>query len=272
MTTINNDVNSDIKGQTLELINSLRKLDSGSAAYIKLRNHIVLLNKGLAEKVADRFEKAGKANPHNYSLEYEELLQLAMMGLIKAVERFNPLGGKHKFHAFSSFAMPYCSGEILHYFRDKIHPIKIHPKSKKINSQLNKLTRRLEREGRFMSFRQIAEELGVSIDELSLARLELSNSFVVSLDELHEVEGFELPCNPSNTCVLENSLDTDLEEELLDSILNNSLEGVREVLGVIWHHLTDREAKSMIKRVSRSLEGEDSCWFQRAIVQIQAGV
>lgn len=47
--------------------------------------------------------------------EYEDLFQEGMIGLIKAVRRFDPLLG----YAFSSFAVPYISGEILHYLRDK---------------------------------------------------------------------------------------------------------------------------------------------------------
>ncbi|MFM7577346.1 MAG: sigma factor, partial [Microcystaceae cyanobacterium] len=46
---------------------------------------------------------------------YEDLEQVGYLGLIRAIARFDPRQGK----AFSSFAMPYIRGEILHHLRDK---------------------------------------------------------------------------------------------------------------------------------------------------------
>lgn len=62
----------------------------------------------LARKIAHR--KAPE-----YPEPYEDIENIAMMGLIKAVEKFDPNKGA----AFSSFAVPYIEGELLHYFRDR---------------------------------------------------------------------------------------------------------------------------------------------------------
>ena len=78
------------------------------------RNEIVLKNLGLA-----------KLEAHRYSLKcpesFEDLCQVAYLGLIKAAERYNPDLGA----AFSSYACPTIKGEIRHYLRDKCSVVRI---------------------------------------------------------------------------------------------------------------------------------------------------
>ena len=80
----------------------------------RTRNRLVLINRGLVEKIAGRYSQDGAE-------EFEDLVQVGTIGLIKAIDRYNPAKGT----AFSSYAVPYIRGEILHHRRDKAVTIKI---------------------------------------------------------------------------------------------------------------------------------------------------
>ena len=63
-------------------------------------------NLGLVHTVANRFRGRG--------IEYDDLYQSGCVGLIKAVDRFDPTLG----YAFSTYAVPVIIGEIKRYLRD----------------------------------------------------------------------------------------------------------------------------------------------------------
>jgi RNA polymerase sigma-B factor len=81
---------------------------------ITIRNILVEQNLGLARKVAHQMANNSKET-------YEELEAWAIVGLIKGVERYVPEQGRY----FTSFALPYIKGEILHYLRDKSSTVRI---------------------------------------------------------------------------------------------------------------------------------------------------
>jgi RNA polymerase sigma-B factor len=80
----------------------------------KERDAFVMKHQKLAMMVAHRMRHA--------SIEpYEDLLQIAMMGLIAAANKFDPSRG----YAFSSFSVPFIRGAILHWVRDKGSQIRV---------------------------------------------------------------------------------------------------------------------------------------------------
>lgn len=71
-----------------------------------VRDHLIEANIGLAESIARRYSGRGERD--------DDLRQVALLGLLKSVERFDPDRGL----AFSSFASPTIEGEIKRHFRD----------------------------------------------------------------------------------------------------------------------------------------------------------
>jgi RNA polymerase sigma-B factor len=72
----------------------------------RARDELVARFLPLARKLARRYAQSGES--------YEDLVQVASLGLVKAVERFDPDRG----FAFMSFAVPTIVGELKRHFRD----------------------------------------------------------------------------------------------------------------------------------------------------------
>ncbi|OKH17892.1 sigma-70 family RNA polymerase sigma factor [[Limnothrix rosea] IAM M-220] len=137
-----------------------------------LRNRLVQLNLGLVRKVAYQMSRTCAET-------YEDLEQVAVFGLIRAVERFNADRGV----AFSSFAMPYIRGEILHYLRDRGSMIKIPRVWQELHSKGQKLRRKLRTDlGRSPQDHELAAALGVSTKDWQDCELAWKNRLLISLD------------------------------------------------------------------------------------------
>ena len=72
----------------------------------RLLNEVVLLNQGMALRIAHRYRNRG--------IEVEDLEQVALLALIKAVRRFEPGRGR----AFAAYAAPSIAGDLKKHFRD----------------------------------------------------------------------------------------------------------------------------------------------------------
>ena len=118
----------------------------------------------LARNLARRY--AGAREP------FEDLMQVASLGLVKAVDRFDVARGV----AFSSFAVPTILGELKRYFRDlgwSVHvPRGAQEQALKVEEAQQKLT---SRSGRPPSVQQLAEYLEISIEDV-LDALETANA------------------------------------------------------------------------------------------------
>lgn len=138
----------------------------------ELRNQLVDLNIGLVRQEAYRWLERCQES-------FDELVQVGSLGLIRAIERFDPTRG----YAFSSFAVPYIRGEIQHYLRDKSASMRIPRRWQALQSRSSRVIRQLQQElGRYPSEEEVAANLGVSLAEWQEARLACHNCTTLSLD------------------------------------------------------------------------------------------
>ena len=122
---------------------------------LSARDLLVARMMPLARRLARRYQRPGEP--------LDDLLQVAALGLIKAVDRFEP----DRPTAFTSFAVPTILGELKRHFRDNgwaVHvPRGMQERVMQVDQARAALNRRL---GRAPSTQEIAEELGACVEEV----------------------------------------------------------------------------------------------------------
>ncbi|MFD5747190.1 SigB/SigF/SigG family RNA polymerase sigma factor [Streptomyces sp. NPDC127033] len=149
----------------------LRKLPDGSPEKAALRNQLVRMHLPLVEHLARRFRNRGEP--------LDDLTQVATIGLIKSVDRFDPERGVE----FSTYATPTVVGEIKRHFRDKGWAVRVPRRLQELRLALTTATAELSQQhGRSPTVHELAERLGISEEEV-LEGLESANAYsTLSLD------------------------------------------------------------------------------------------
>jgi RNA polymerase sigma-B factor len=132
------------------------------------RNTLVEVHRGLATSLARRFADRGEP--------FDDLVQVAMLGLLKAVERFDPERGL----AFSSFATPTITGELKRHFRDKTWAVRVPRRAQELRLDVRAAVERLHQQlGRAPTIGEIAGDLGVTTDDV-IEATEATNAYKAS--------------------------------------------------------------------------------------------
>ncbi|MFJ2112056.1 MULTISPECIES: RNA polymerase sigma factor SigF [unclassified Streptomyces] len=149
----------------------LGKLPDGSPEKAELRNQLVRMHLPLVEHLARRFRNRGEP--------LDDLTQVATIGLIKSVDRFDPERGVE----FSTYATPTVVGEIKRHFRDKGWAVRVPRRLQELRLSLTTATAELSQQhGRSPTVHELAERLGISEEEV-LEGLESANAYsTLSLD------------------------------------------------------------------------------------------
>jgi RNA polymerase sigma-B factor len=109
----------------------------------------------VAEQIASRF--VGRGEP------LDDLVQVATVGLINAVDRFEPAHGSN----FLSFAVPTITGEVRRYFRDHGWSTRVPRRLKDLNVASRRTLAELSQQlGRTPRPSEIADRLGVPVSEV----------------------------------------------------------------------------------------------------------
>ncbi|KAB7756266.1 RNA polymerase subunit sigma [Mycolicibacterium mucogenicum] len=139
----------------LEMFRQLQGTTEDSADYIEQRDAIIERCLPLADHIARRFEGKGEAR--------DDLLQVARIGLINAVKRFDVEMGSD----FASFAVPTIMGELRRHFRDNSWSVKVPRRMKELHLQIGTASAEMsQRLGRAPTATELAAELGIDRDEV----------------------------------------------------------------------------------------------------------
>ena len=120
-----------------------------------IRDELIEAHLRLAEHLARRFANRGVA--------VEDLIQVASLGLVKAVERFEPERGLE----FSTFATPTIVGELKRHFRDKGWAVRVPRRVQELHVQINSLVGELtQRYGRSPTIAELAQASSSSEEDV----------------------------------------------------------------------------------------------------------
>jgi RNA polymerase sigma-B factor len=188
-----------------------------------VRDRLVDLNGDLVHYIARRFVHRGEP--------LEDIVQAGYVGLIKAIERFDP----SRENRFNTFAIPTITGEIRRHFRDHCWAVRVPRRLQEACARAKRAAEQLFQElGRQPSVSEIAEHVGLEPDQV-LEALEVSPArYPLSLDATlrgrNDEEGLEL-----GECL--GQVDENLEQVETKALLEQAMA-----------HLTPREREIMTMR------------------------
>ncbi len=244
--------------RTRELFVELQSVTEEDPRRQRARDALVETHLPLVEHLARRFRNRGEP--------YDDLVQVATIGLIKSVDRFDLERGVE----FSTYATPTIVGEIKRHFRDKGWAVRVPRRLQELRLSLASATSELsQKQGRSPTVSELATHLELT-DEEVLEGLESANAYsTLSLDAGDSSSGDE-PMPVSETLGVEDE----------------SLQGVeyRESLKPMLERLPPREKKILMLRFFKNMTQSEiaaevgisqmhvSRLLARTLTQLRAGL
>jgi RNA polymerase sigma-B factor len=161
----------EVRRRSAELFAVLLAGDAPPEARARARDDLVALHQPLVEHCARRFRNRGEP--------FEDLAQVGVIGLLKAIDRFDAERGVE----FSTYATPTILGEIKRHFRDKGWAIRVPRRLQELRMQITATSTELTQSlGRSPTAAELAERIGCTVEEI-VEGLESGNAYAtLSLD------------------------------------------------------------------------------------------
>lgn len=132
---------------------------------VEAREKLVMSHMNLVRFLANKFKNRGEP--------LDDLIQVGYLGLLKAIDRFDPSRGLE----FTTYATPTIMGEIKRHFRDKGWSVRVPRRLQELSAKVNQATDVLTTElRRSPKIEEIAEYLDASVDEV-LEAMESSSAY-----------------------------------------------------------------------------------------------
>ncbi|GAA3184464.1 RNA polymerase sigma factor SigF [Streptomyces virens] len=162
----------DARELSRQFFRRLAELEEGTPEYQYARNTLIEMNMSLVRYAAGRFRSRGPE-------EMEDIVQVGMIGLIKAIDRFE----LSREVEFTSFAIPYIVGEIKRFFRDTSWSVHVPRRLQEARVQLARATEELRsRLGRTPTTAELAQLMSLTEEEVNEARIAANGYNSSSLD------------------------------------------------------------------------------------------
>jgi RNA polymerase sigma-B factor len=196
----------------------------------KLRNELIEAHKSLASHLARRFANRGEP--------FDDLLQVAYLGMLKAVERFDP----DRNLEFSTFATATVEGELKRHFRDKTWSVRVPRRPQELHLRLgnviNEMSQRLTRPPKVP---EVAAELGVSEEEV-LEAMEVGGAYRSSSLDARPAEGHDATSLERRLGTNDHGFDLAEHRVLLERVLADLPERERTIVELrFFHDMTQTE-------------------------------
>ena len=137
------------------IVADLRVVEPESSHSRDLTARLIETNAGVARSMAGRYRNRG--------IDLDDLEQVALLGLTKAAQRFDPDAG----HDFLSYAVPTIRGELRRHFRDSGWMVRPPRRVQDLQSRIARAQDELELElGRSPRPSEVAGHLGVELDDV----------------------------------------------------------------------------------------------------------
>ena len=218
------------KDRTRELFRRYKQ-DGDSEA----RDQLIVSHLNLVRFLASKFKNRGES--------LDDLVQVGTIGLIKAIDRFDPERGLE----FTTYATPTIMGEIKRHFRDKGWSVRVPRRlqelSAKVNQVSDELTNQLQRSP---SVAEIAERLGTTVDEV-LEAMESSSAYSsVPLEGTGSADNDDAPSIIDRYATEDADLNLTDDRVLIEDALETLSPREREVI-----ELRFREGMTQIEMAER---------------------
>ncbi|MER8007707.1 SigB/SigF/SigG family RNA polymerase sigma factor [Streptomyces sp. NPDC094149] len=155
---------------TAELFTRLAVLDDGPEREA-VRDELVTAWLPMAHRIAGRFRDRGES--------VEDLRQVAALGLVKAIDRFDPERG-----AFESYAVPTITGEVKRHFRDRMWALRVPRRVQELRNKVRVARRELTQTpgSPEPTVAALAAHTGLTEDEINCGLEALESFSTLSLD------------------------------------------------------------------------------------------
>ena len=191
------------------------------------RDDLVRRHLGLAQSLASRYANRGEF--------LDDLVQVAMIGLVRAAERFSEDRGIQ----FSTFATATILGELKHHFRDTRWSVHVPRSVQEAYLRAKEATDALSQElGRSPSLLEIGQRAGLTEEQVVQA-LEAGSAFRMASLDAPSDDGLGGPQHPAE---IDDELDAVEHRHLLGPLVGRLSERERRILELRFaHDMTQRE-------------------------------